>query len=330
MDLQRIDEAQEAFEQAIRIDRDDPGGTIGLARVALQRGDPDQAIRVCNEWLARQPRHALVRQLLSRAYRAKGMEQRADAEEAKAVPGSLSWRDPWRVEIDRFRRGYKTAVERAQQLIDAQRPAEAASLLEEIRPSYPNDLPLSITLCAAYMQSLQVDRALRLMREAEQKHPNHFAVHLNLAHLLAAQQDFKQALAHADRAVELNPTLAAAHLTRGEILLRAGDADRAASAIEASIRHGGSTLQALQLLGDVQRAAGRLDASLGTYAQAAEAFPRESAPWVGMASAFGMKGDLTEAENALRNAQRINPNDPGITQVRDWLIRLRTTGGRTR
>jgi tetratricopeptide (TPR) repeat protein len=324
LDRGDLDAAASAFQQAAAVDARDPAGRIGLARIALQRGEPAVAEAHLRAVLQAYPTYSYARLLLGGALRDQGRVDEARVELASGAEAQSIVNDPWRVELLRFRTGHKALVERAQRLIDSGAPAEAILMLEELRARHPADVEVIVSLSAAYIDSGRVDSGVDVLNAAIRRDVQHFAVHLNLSRAHELKQDYRRALEHAEQAIALNPSIGQAHFQRARMLVLSGaEQSEAIEPLEQALRHGGPNLDAALLLGQIRMARGQWEEARSVFEQASRSHPGSAIAWLGLASAQAELASLDEASRSWNRARAVNPDEPALTAVARRINQLR-------
>src|SRR5207237_2425340 len=106
---------------------DNPRAHLGLARLAHDRGDLDEALRHAERALpspvARKAAHVLRATIYQR--RNDGQASARESRLAAALPEDRAWPDPFMEEAGRLRVGRRAYLERGEGLMNQRRPAEA-------------------------------------------------------------------------------------------------------------------------------------------------------------------------------------------------------------
>lgn len=212
LELGQTDQAEAAFQRAIEIAPSDPSGHAGQARVALLRDDPAEAIRILEYLLERAPGDAGISQLLARALRSNGQQERA-AEVAASARGatSLYQVDPWLQEFT-IPRAMDIAelLEASANLLNAGRSQQALRMLLPALREHPGDVGLVARATGAYLQLGQHDRALELLDAADRPDRPNFRIEYNRGLVRHEMGLYPEAADSFSRATELAPDAAEA------------------------------------------------------------------------------------------------------------------------
>ena len=320
-----LDRAEAAFEAAAAADPTDPVATIGLARVALQRGRWSDARRLLRPIAdGKGPNAPYARQLLARAVLRLGLADEARTLAMSGMGAGLVREDPWRQEVIKGRAGLSTRLRTVKRLSTAGRNDEALALIEQLRSAYAGEVAVLTAIGTSYRTMGRLDESAELLGEAVEERPSYYPARLELARTLAARSRRQPGRAAADRAgaldqvahaIRLNPSLAVAHALRGDILLTGGlNADAAAAFGEALRCDPTSPTFAYR--------AGLANLRMSRWTAAADAFETATGLDPLAAPAFHMLGvarmnlgrfDL--AEQALRRAVNLAPTNRDFQQT---------------
>ncbi|MEM7307530.1 MAG: tetratricopeptide repeat protein [Planctomycetota bacterium] len=241
--LGRVDEAERSLTRAHELDRRDPGAALGLARLALERGDADTAARFAASVLAVAPELGFAHHLHALALREAGRLDEAASSAALADGEVPEWDDPWEREVRRLQGGPRMRLARGRALLSAGRTAEAQRLLEAELETRPDDVGVLGTLAATYCALRRHDDALALLDAAAARMPRHNRIPLLASEVHASRGDLTSAIGNARLAVELQPDFALAHERLALLLRQAGDASGADAALDAARRLAGASAE---------------------------------------------------------------------------------------
>jgi tetratricopeptide (TPR) repeat protein len=234
-----LDEAEKVFRAELDRDRQNARAVMGLAMVALARGDDSAAGRFLR--IARTSpnarKHATAE--LAALARRQGDPAGAAALEAETanLPADVVWPDRLLEEIAELHVGERGWRRRLDRLQAEDRYAEAAELcLERVKKHPSAEAYMNAGINFARLRDY--DRALPLLEAAVRLEPDHSHTHYSLALAVFARAErqrhevgdspqvrawFEQALKHARLAAEIRPTHARAYLFWGLALKYLGD-----------------------------------------------------------------------------------------------------------
>jgi predicted TPR repeat methyltransferase len=124
-------------------------------------------------------------------------------------------------------------LETAKALLESDRAAEAADLLQSLVMDGRGGLLARLTLARALSQSGETDRAVELARETAQLHPGVPQAALGFGEAMLRAGRLPLAIAEIQRALRLDPDLAEARYLLGRAWLEAGEAQKALDAFAA-------------------------------------------------------------------------------------------------
>jgi tetratricopeptide (TPR) repeat protein len=327
LDLSKDGEARSAFETATTLDPSNPGGWVGLARVALQQKRPADAVELLERFLSQHPGDLYALRLLGTAYQRLGRTDEAAYALSMAAPGEPVWPDPWSDELQPLRVGFaQTLKEATAQLLNANYAA-AIPLLERLSRERPDDLSLTQQLGLSYVAAGRSADGLALLQKALERDPENLETHLRLASAYVNTKDYPRALAHAERAVALSPELGRAHEAKGMALWRGERPVDALSAFQLALRYDPMNVSAHVWMGWILLEGGRPQEADAHFETAARRNPMLADAFVGMGIVSLQRGRLDEAEQALERAAKLEPGNPRLAKARSQLDAMKSKAG---
>ena len=323
----RSPDAQIAFEKATTLDPANPGGWIGLARLALQQQQPAQAAETLERFLSSHPGDRYAIRLLGTAYQRLGRADDAEYALALGATGEPSWPDPWSDDLAKYRVGFAQNLKAATAQILNGEYAAAIPVLEKLSRERPDDLSLMHQLGLSYVAAGRAADGIKLLEGALSRDPDNIETHLRLASAYLNGKDYEKALTHAERAVALDPELGRAYETKGMALWRSGKPMDALSAFQSALRFDPANVNALVWMGSILLDAGRADEALDHFATAARRNPTIADAFIGIALVMIKRREFADAEKALARAETIDEANPRIAPARERLEAARTGRG---
>ena len=281
-----LEEAEAQFRALLQDDPGHPPAHLGLARLALARGDPVGA-EVELQPCLRSPFTRKAGHLLRAEVQQRLGHREASGESlrrAASLPPDAPWPDPFRQEVEGLKADRQTRLDRAQALQGRGEFEEAQGVLEGLEGDYPGTAPFLEG--RRRLQAGDARGAARDFREAIRLAPDFAQGHFWLGVALREGHDAGGAAAAFREAVRLQPRHAAAYRELGLCLLETGDR------------------------------AGALDA----LQTAAQYTPQDAEVQRQLALLFAQSGRQAEA---LEHASRALSLDPDDVQARDLAGRLR-------
>jgi adenylate cyclase len=211
----------------------------------------------------------------------------------------------------------------------------------------PNSIGAKIGLAATITQilvegwskSFEQDQAVaeRLLHEVLERDAHHPMARAMMGLLRRVQNRLSEAQAEVEMAIALDRNNELALKQLGQILLFQGEPPAAIPYLEKAIRLNprGPNLWSIQWpLAQCHLLLGNVDEAIELYRTACVASPRAYYLHLNLAGAFGLRGDVDEAREALAEALRLKPEvnslaryravTPWITNPRHWALRDKT------
>ncbi|HEX8838625.1 MAG TPA: hypothetical protein VF748_16910 [Candidatus Acidoferrum sp.] len=139
-------------------------------------------------------------------------------------------------------------IGKAQELLRAQRVADARSHLDAANRAAPNQAAVQYLYGVYEKQTGNVEQAKSYWTKAVEFNPRYLPALLSLADALLRENQSKQAMPYAARAVETEPTSWRAHAILSNVYLREGSADDAEKEAERAMELGHGQAEAVQLV----------------------------------------------------------------------------------
>jgi protein O-GlcNAc transferase len=323
LDRNDTEAAEREFTKAGELDSRDISSAVGLARVHLQRQEPQRAVDVLERALASTPGDRYAMQLLGTAYGRLGRVDEARYALAVGMTGEPAWPDPWTEEMAQLRRGFAVRLKDATQYFLAGQMAPAIALLEQLRQEKPDDIALLNHLGEAYVVAGRTGEGVAILEQVVAKDPQRFEAYVNLATGYLNQSDLTRALAAVDRAIAINPSLGRAHETRGLIVWKRGDERAALEAMRTAIDNDPRDVRAMVWAGMLAMNLAKPADALASFDRAARLDPTRVEALVGIANAATTLGQRDRAAAALQHAEQLAPGAPMVRQAAE---RLRSHG----
>jgi tetratricopeptide (TPR) repeat protein len=274
----RLDDAERHFRHLLEHHPGHPRALLGLARIALERGDPQGALGRLP--LALQDRRTQKAAWLLAAAVRQRLGEQAAAEEARqraaGLPDDPFWPDPFNEEATELRTGKDAWLKRARRYAQLGRDAEALALLQRTVEDYPEADDAWLQLGKLFLQRREPGAAEEALRQAARLAPQSHECIYYLGAALVVQGDKKAAADCFREAVKLKPDFAPAHHNLGNCRAEAGDT------------------------------AGALDA----YRKAVQYEPNLFEARLALATLLADKGQDAEALAHARQAARLRPANP--------------------
>ena len=274
----RLGSAEARFREYSRLQPDDWLGDVGLARIALQRGQPEEALVQLEKARKRGGEDDFqVCHQLGRVHAALGNRETATAwfERARDLPqgGWYRMRDPLDRELHSAVASVANLHSRFERMSGSGEYAQLAALAEEILRRRSRDVTMTANLASLYRQLGRIQDADAALDRAFRMGGNALRLHCLRSEIRLAQSDFEAALAAADRALALDGESARAHGLRARSLLMLGRAPEAIGSMRRSIALQGDDLGNHLVLGEILLQLGDLDGAAAAYRHVLEHGP---------------------------------------------------------
>lgn len=346
-------QAAEHLETALALEPDHPGHYLALGKTLIQNNEIDRAVNILEEGIQLTPEHTEIWLTLASAYQMKGSYQQAFQCASHAVQISPD-----------HTAARKTAAELAYEMNDFTEAERHLGVLLEKDLQDPESLHLlSLTLAAQNQpeEALQIiDKAItlekhtlemelhraELLKETEglyaavdalrvinSQHPDDFNIILTLVRTLTEAGETEQAITVAQEALhqeELGHTRdqkAELHLLTGRLLRKTGHLDQAVHHLHQSKKLAGNSSQAYLELGCIHHDRRQYDQALESFLKAIEIDPDEPLAYYHAGRVLKDLKEFNRAENMLRQASKLAPNDLRIHRQLGVLVTLNLVHG---
>jgi tetratricopeptide (TPR) repeat protein len=299
-DRGELDAAEAAYRRAQTLDPAHPGGALGLARVALQRERPGEAVALLEPLLAAEPDSGTARQLLAEARRQLDPSLPPSPGSLLSEDETRLRNDPWELETHAFAR--LPEMLRIGRLIDGGEPEAALAALaeERARGGDPDEL--------AFLAATALER---LGRRAEaraelgallERRPDDVRALLLAARLADDDGDSEGMLRTLARVNALQPTHGGAFAARALRLGQLGRHEEACAAFARALELGVGTPELRAAYVNSLVGMRRWRASLPLLEGLLAERPEDGDLWLQLALARVRTGSQAAAEEALARA----------------------------
>jgi tetratricopeptide (TPR) repeat protein len=233
----RLEEAEQQFLRILQLDPDNARAHLGLARVAVRRGDPTKSQghleRILNNPHAKKAARLLLIEVQQRLGKEPSPEE---LEKATELPEGPAWPDPFWEEALKLKTGMKAQLYRAERLLRQGRIPEALALLQQTAKDYPDSYYAWLMLGRALTKQRSLKSAEQALRTAHKLAPDSAEARFYLGVALFYQRDYREAEELFRGATEMKPNFAAAHYNLGHCLLHKGDRAGAMESFRVALR----------------------------------------------------------------------------------------------
>jgi tetratricopeptide (TPR) repeat protein len=139
MDQGRLEEAVQHWQRAAQLEPENPRIKLGLARLALERGQGREAVEFLNACVEDPRARKKAHQLRAQAWYRLGEPDRARQDQQKAAdaPDDMGWPDPFIREVALLQVGVQARMARADDAFAHENYAEAFHQLEQLVRDHP-------------------------------------------------------------------------------------------------------------------------------------------------------------------------------------------------
>ena len=256
LEFNRLEDAEESFSAALKIEKQNPAAHYGLGQVALSRRGYAEAVTHFEIALTQAPDANRIHYALAMAYRGLQNPEKARFHLAQQGPVGVRVADPLMDRLAELVQSVRVYLVRGKQALEAKRYEEAAAEFRKAIAASPESVPAHVNLGAALTQLGDLKGAAAEFEKTLLIEPNNTNAHFNLAVLLAKANNHQQAVVHLRAVSKINPDDLGARLFLVQELLKLGRCDEAVEwqqqLIEAAARQGNAEMEA-KLKADLQR-----------------------------------------------------------------------------
>jgi tetratricopeptide (TPR) repeat protein len=233
----RLEEAEQQFLRILQLDGANARAHLGLARVAVRRGDPAKSQghleRALNDSHAKKASRLLLVEVQQRLGKQPSPDE---LQKAAELPEDPAWPDPFWDNTVRLKTGMKADLYRAESLLRQGRTQEALLLLQQTTQNYPDSYYAWLMLGRALTKQRNLKAAEQALRTALKLAPDSAEVQFYLGVALFHQGNFRAAEELFRGAAEAKPNFAAAHYNLGYCLVHKGDRTGAMESFRVALR----------------------------------------------------------------------------------------------
>ena len=227
LELNRLDDAQASFSNALAIDKSSAAAYYGLGQVALSKRNYVAAVDYFQKSLELAPDANRIHYSLAMAYRGLGNSEKARLQLAQQGTVGVRVADPLIDALQELVQGVRVHLVRGRTALEAQRYAEAVTEFRRAISANPDSVTAHVNLGAALTQTGDLNGAMDQFEATLRIDPGNTTAHYNLAVLLANEDKHEQAIAHLQAVSRINPNDLGARFLLGQQLEKATRMDEA-------------------------------------------------------------------------------------------------------
>lgn len=221
LELNRLDDAQSSFANALAIDKNSAAADYGLGQVALAKRNYAEAVNYFQKALELAPAANRIHYSLAMAYRGLGNSEQTKSHLAQQGTVGVRVADPLIDGLQELVSGARVHLVRGRMALEAKRYAEAVEEFRRAVAAIPDSVAAHINLGAALTQTGDLPGAMDQFEATLRLDPNNVTAHYNLAVLLANENKHEQAIAHLQVVTNINPEDTGARLLLAQELEKA-------------------------------------------------------------------------------------------------------------
>jgi tetratricopeptide (TPR) repeat protein len=342
--LEFFGEAQQAYDQALKLTPRGLEVLIETAALARDTGNPQRALALATQAAELAPQSFAASLALVRAQR---QTQHLD-EAAKTAARLLALKadDPQAFQeaaavafaqgaLDEAERGYRRSIELDAQFLDPRlglalvlgRRGDtegARQHLEALISQYPADPTPKIEMAELRLRTGDITEAIRLYSEICQKFPNRFHLRARQGELLGLSGRTDEAYRVLQALLKDSPGDALARLVLADLFLRRGLISLADEHVTQALAQRPGDPQAYRLRARIMVAQGSMDAAIRMLRVLLDAMPQDAELHARLAYCLEQKGELEEAETEIGRAIRGRPDMASLyVQYAQLLVRAK-------
>ncbi len=302
------EEALKDYRRRLELKPNDPYALLGIARIAVDRGQWEEAERCLKDALKADPGFGAAHRVSASVHGHFGRteEQQQSLERATAAGRFLPAPDPWVDAVEE--QCYKTDNLLVQAFAASKiaKTKKAQAIYERIISIEPNDAEAYWRLGTILLAQRQAARAEELFRKAlelgvedETRYP---VIRNNLGQALVAQRRLGDAASEFQRALELDPDFELAHTNLGSVLVQQGHPEEAIKHCEKAVSLNPSSDGAQYNWGIALLKLGDAQAAAAHFSAATRLNPRLAAAHYQLGVFFERSGDHEQAVQCFRRA----------------------------
>ena len=330
-ELDRLDEAADAYRRALELGGEDAAASVGLARILLRQGRPGKTVALL-EPLTDAYSYTAIYRVLGRGYQALGRSEETRIAFARGKDDRLLvWLDPRQAMRDQYVVSYGGRLVRAEKALNAGHYAVALEELEALRSARPDDPTVLRHIGTAYLRVGQRARARDVLRLGLELDPHDYHLNLFMAGLYREAGLTDRALEYMQRAIDAVPIRGRAHYLLATILMDQGRLDDARVAIGTALQYGvNNPEQVLYTAGMLEVTQQDWDAAAARFEQAVSLDAAFAGGYLALARTRAEQGRFDEARAALVWAEKLTASPEELAAARWHVKDLETTAGAAR
>jgi tetratricopeptide (TPR) repeat protein len=269
------------------------------AQSLLDAGQVDSAIEMLNVAARFKPNDAQVNYLLGLAYYRKSDYQRAIENLSVAISQTSASSRQYREQVQMLGLSHY--------LLGHVR--ESIPFLEQLNQWWPDSTEITYALGLTYIQTRNTDKSRQTFARMFNVAPTTAAAYLINAQMMVRQQFEELAEKELEKALALDPQLPQANFLLGEMYIYHARIDQGIALLQKEIALNPAFGMAYYRLGEAYTRQLKWNEAIGPLQKSIWLNPFFSGPYIVLGKVYLKKSDLTNAENMLRHALQMDPNN---------------------
>lgn len=205
LELNFLFAAKESFENALKLDKDNPAALYGMGQIVYAEGNYKDAVTFFDKVLSLVPDANRVQYSLALAYRGLKDVEKAKFHLSKQGTVGVRVADPLFDGLDEFKKGVRLRLLRGKLALEAERFAEAETEFQKALAIEPENATALVNYGVTLVQLKKYSEAAKQLEKAIKINPNNINARYNLAILLSAQEKHFEAIPQLKAILKINP-----------------------------------------------------------------------------------------------------------------------------
>ena len=274
---------------------------VGKAQVLLIQGDAAGAIVILQNALQTNPQNQTVKFWLGKVFYSQG-NYRKTIEQLKPLVEQLAKDSAGQMQtVQMLGLSYYVSGQLS----------EAIPYFEKLVQWQPENGEIAYALGVSYIQTRQPEKSRIVFADLFKVPANSAAAYLMNAKMHVRQQFEETAQIELSKAIELDPKLPEVHFILGELAIYKADIDKGIEFLKQEIAVNPTNAMAYYRLGEGLSRQLKWDEAIPPLQKSLWLNPFFSGPYIVLGKVYLKKQDLGNAENLLRRATALDPNNFG-------------------
>ncbi|MDF1838857.1 MAG: tetratricopeptide repeat protein [Planctomycetota bacterium] len=248
LELGRLDEARDAYQKAADLAPKQSETWAGLARVAMQADQPDEALRQIKKARKLSSSDPYLHLLFGIILTQLGRDSEAQVHLELGQGSSPSVTDPWSRVVAVGRTAEHDLLERGNAMEAKGDFSGAIRAYREVIARRPGEVKMPLKLARTLLRAGRDDESMKLVEETLIEYPTHLDLLMFYGALLSKKNDMAGAWDACNRALEASPDRPDAYILKSSLLAREGKIQEALDAATLAVDKDPSSSRAYEVL----------------------------------------------------------------------------------